>query len=200
MKNFAINDRIFVIIKHMNKTFTPFLLLLIIISIHSCEAQTVDDSDFSSKSKNTIIYFNPEIEPEVEEVRQATNDAFFISVSDYFSNISNAKMLRIQMPINFKDVNVEDIKDACKYNNAKYAVIPKVKFFKVGIGNYVLSSQVVVSMKLYNEKGIFLSENSYDTFRKKARILGSAENSVKIGTLGALKMMMKDWRKNKRSI
>ena len=184
----------------MKQTFTPFLLLFLFISLQSCQAQNASEVAFASKSKNTIIYFNPEIEPEVDEIKQTTNDAFFNAVSDYFSQINNAKMLKVQIPVNYDDVNKTDVVDACKYNDAKFAVVPKVKFFKVGFGKYIFSSQVVVSMKLYDAEGNFISENSYDTFRKKARILGSAENSIKIGTLGALKMMMKDWRKNKRSI
>ena len=182
----------------MKQTCTPFLLLFLFISLQSCQAQNTGEVDFASKSKNTIIYFNPQIEPEVEEIKHTTNDAFFNAVSDYFSNMSNAKMLKVQIPINYSDVNKTDLIDACKYNDAKFAVVPKVKFFKVGFGKYIFSSQVIVSMKLYDADGNFISENSYDTFRKKARILGSAENSIKIGTLGALKMMMKDWRKNKR--
>ena len=182
----------------MKQTFTPFLLLFLFISLQSCQAQNLGEVTPASKSKNTIIYFNPEIEPEVEEIKQTTNDAFFHAVSDYFSSMSNAKMLQVQIPVNYNDVNKTDLMDACKYNDAKFAVVPKVKFFKVGFGKYIFSSQVVVSMKLYDANGNFISENSYDTFRKKARILGSAENSIKIGTLGALKMMMKDWRKNKR--
>lgn len=182
----------------MKQTFTPFLLLFLFISLQSCQAQTVGELGFASKSKNTIVCFNLEIEPEVEEIKKATNDAFFNTVSDYFSNMSNVKMLKVQMPVNYNDVNIKDIADACKYNDAKFAVVPKVKFFKVGFGKYILSSQVIVSMKLYDADGNFISENSYDTFRKKARILGSAENSIKIGTVGALKMMIKDWRKNKR--
>lgn len=184
----------------MKQNFTPFLLLFLFISLYSCQAQNLGEIALPSKSKNTIIYFNPEIEPEVEEIKQTTNDAFFTAVSDYFSNMSNAKMLKVQIPIEYNDINKRDLIDACKYNDAKFAVVPKVKFFKVGFGKYIFSSQVVVSLKLYDAEGNFISENSYDTFRKKARILGSAENSIKIGTEGALKMMMKDWRKNKRSI
>lgn len=180
----------------MNKIFSPIFILLLCVSFHSCFAQNLEGQSYTSKTKNTIIFFNPEIEPEVEEIKQATNDAFHSSVSNHFSSI-NAKMLKMEMPIQFNTVNINDIKDACKYNNAKFAVVPKIKFFKIGLGKYVFSSQVVVSLKLYNDSGEFLGENSYDTFRKKARILGSAENSVKIGTKGAVKMMLKDWRKLK---
>ncbi|MFC6268456.1 pyruvate decarboxylase [Frigoriflavimonas asaccharolytica] len=180
----------------MNKTFSPIFLLLLFVSFHACNAQNLETQSYTSKTKNTIIFFNPEIEPAVEEIKQATNDAFFTSVSDHFGGV-NAKMLKMEMPIKFDSIDIKDIKDACKYNNAKFAVVPKIKFFKIGLGKYVFSSQVVVSMKLYNEAGEFLSENSYDTFRKKARILGSAENSVKIGTKGAVKLILKDWRKIK---
>ena len=89
------------------------------------------------------------------------------------------------------------IKEYCKNNNAQLAVVPKVKYFKVGFGKYVFSNQVIISMKLYDSMGNFLTETNYDTYKKNARILGSAENSIKIGTSGAVSKMGKNLRKSK---
>ncbi len=177
-----------------------FSFLFILVVFNSCQAQHLDQNTLPSKTKNTIVFLNPTIEPEVEEIKKTTNDAFFSSVTEYISSINNVKMLRVQMPVNYENESKADIMDACKNNDAQFAVVSKIKFFKVGFGKYILSSQVIVSMKLYDASGNFISENSYDTFRKKARILGSAENSIKIGTVGAIKMMRKDWRKNRRSL
>lgn len=62
---------------------------------------------------------------------------------------------------------------------ADLIVVPKVKYFKVGLGKYVLSNQVIVSMKAYNKMGDFVMEVAYDTYSGNGRLVGSAENSVK---------------------
>jgi hypothetical protein len=43
-------------------------------------------------------------------------------------------------------------------------------------------------MKLYNSDGELVMENSFDTYRGKGRLLGSAENSVNIGTSNVIKI------------
>ena len=86
------------------------------------------------------------------------------------------------------------MRDICRNNNADVAVIPKVKYFKVGFGKYVFSNQVIVSMKLYNANGDFVMETAYDTYKGNGRLLGSAENSVIIGTKGAIRKISKELR------
>ena len=108
-------------------------------------------------------------------------------------------MLRADSPIDFDNIDIEAIKDYCLNNNADYAIVPKVKYFKVGFGKYVFSNQVVVSMKLYDAAGNFITETSYDTYKKNMRILGNAENSVKVGTLGAMEEIIKNLKKSRRS-
>lgn len=176
------------------------LSLFFTLSLCSIFVQAQENTSVSlNKAKYTILYFNPEIEPEVEEIKGATFEAFFSAVSDYYSGLKNTKILRSQTPITYNDVNKTDVTEGCFNNNAQFAVIPKVKFFKIGFGKYILSSQVIVSMKLYDAQGNLLSDSSYDTFKKKARILGSAENSVKLGTHGALKILRKEFQKGKRN-
>jgi hypothetical protein len=46
-------------------------------------------------------------------------------------------------------------------------------------------------MKLFDKTGKLVTESSYDTYKKNMRLLGSAENSIKIGTAGALKELLK---------
>ena len=74
-----------------------------------------------------------------------------------------------------------------------------MKYFKVGLGKYVFSNQVIVSLKIFDAAGALVAETSYDTYRKGGRMLGSAENSIKAGTLGALKDINKQLRKKYRS-
>ena len=147
--------------------------------------------------KQNIIYFNPEIFPEVEEIKDPTYTAFYAAISEKNSPFRNYKVLRVDANIPYDSVDVDAIKEYCKNNNAQLAVIPKVKYFKVGFGKYVFSNQVIISMKLYDSMGNFLTETDYDTYKKNARILGSAENSIKIGTSGAVNRMGKNLRKSK---
>ena len=147
--------------------------------------------------KQNIIYFNPEIFPEVEEIKDPTYTAFYAATSEKSSPFRSYKSLRVDANIPYDFVDVNAIKEYCKNNNAQLAVVPKVKYFKVGFGKYVFSNQVIISMKLYDSMGNFLTETDYDTYKKNARILGSAENSIKIGTYGAVNRMGKNLRKSK---
>ena len=107
-------------------------------------------------------------------------------------------MLRVDSQIPFDSVDSKSIKEFCTNNNAQFAIVPKVKYFKVGFGKYIFSNQVIVSMKLYDSAGEFLTEADYDTYKKNARILGSAENSIKIGTEGAMNSITKNLEKTKK--
>lgn len=167
----------------------------------SCQTASTQGSNTGKAGKNqNIIYFNPEIFPDIEEIKESTYTAFYDAVSARETHLRNYKMLRVDSNIPFDSVDVESIKEFCTNNNAHFAVIPKVKYFKVGLGKYIFSNQVIVSMKLYDAAGNFISETDYDTFKKNARILGSAENSIKIGTEGAMNNMTKNLIKSQRGL
>ncbi|MDH6252974.1 hypothetical protein M2347_002701 [Chryseobacterium sp. H1D6B] len=155
-------------------------------------------SALSDKIKK-ILYFNPEVEPDIEEIKEPTNHAFFSAVSDHVSGYNKNKMLRTEVEVAFDSIDKATIVDYCLNNDADFAIVPKVRYFKVGIGKYVFSNQVVVSMKLFDAAGNFITESDYDTYRKNMRLLGSAENSIKIGTNGAIKAILKKLRKIKPS-
>lgn len=178
-----------------NIYFLP-LFLLTFSTLISCQtASTQMNSGSKTYKSQNIIYFNPEIFPDIEEIKESTYTAFYSAVSGKENHLRNYRMLRVDSNIPFDSVDVESVKEFCENNNANFAVIPKVKYFKVGLGKYVFSNQVIVSMKLYDSAGVFVSETDYDTFKKNARILGSAENSIKIGTEGAMKNMAKNFYK-----
>ena len=169
--------------------------LAILSSVHLVRAQ--QNSSTKTAKSQTVIYFNPTVYPNIEEIRQPTYDAFFTAVSDRVEKNRNYKMLRVESGIPYDEVDSNAVQQFCENNGADYAVVPKVKFFKVGIGQYVFSNQVVVSMKLYDATGKLVAETDYDTYKKKARMLGTAENSIKIGTEGAMKTMGVNLKKSK---
>ena len=176
---------------------TRFTVLLLLTVYCAASAQ---GSPLNKATKTyQVIYFNPEIFPDIEEIKDPTYSAFFSALSDELSNSRNNKLLRVDYSIPFDQPDAKLIAEFCVNNNAQYAVVPKVKYFKVGFGKYVLSNQVIVSMKIYDAAGDLLAQSSYDTYRKKGRLLGSAENSIKIGTNGALKSLNKILRKKFRS-
>lgn len=180
----------------MRKTLlftTVSIFLLISISVKAQKGASSED-----KIKK-VLYFNPEVEPDIDEIKEPTNHAFFSAVSDNLSGYKKNKMLRTEIQIPFDSVDAQTIADYCINNDADFAVVPKVKYFKVGIGKYVFSNQVVVSMKLFDATGNLITESDYDTYRKNMRLLGSAENSIKIGTNGAIKAILKKLRKIKPS-
>ncbi len=175
--------------------FYPAIITVFILSIASVQAQKVHTHDKIKK----ILYFNPEVEPDLEEIKEPTNHAFFSAVSDKLSSFRKNKMLRSDVHISYDSIDSKTILEYCKNNDADFVVVPKVKYFKVGLGKYVFSNQVIVSMKLFDAEGNFIASSDYDTYRKNMRLLGSAENSIKIGTNGAMKSILKELRKQKPS-
>ena len=174
-------------------SFTAFVLLT------CCHPVAAQNSVFNRDLKiQNVIYFNPEVFPDIEEIKEPTYSAFYGAVSDRISHFRNYKMLRVDTNLPFDSIDVKALKEFCNNNNAQFAVVPKVKYFKVGLGKYVFSNQVIVSLKLYDSTGNFLTETDYDTYKKNARLLGSAENSIKIGTTGAMKGLGKNLRKIKK--
>lgn len=173
-------------------TFTA-LTAILFVSISSLKAQ----KNTGDKIKK-VLYFNPEVDPDIEEIKEPTNTAFFSAVSDNLSERKN-KMLKTETQISFDSIEKQTIVDYCVNNDADFAIVPKVKYFKVGIGKYVFSNQVIVSMKLFDAEGNLLTETDYDTYKKNMRLLGSTVNSVKIGTNGAIKGILKQLRKIKPS-
>lgn len=163
----------------------------LLIGVASVKAQKNTDHKIKK-----VLYFNPEVEPDIDEIKEPTNHAFFSAVSDNVSGRKN-KMLRTETQIPFDSIDKQTIADYCINNDADFAIVPKVRYFKVGIGKYVFSNQVVVSMKLFDAAGNFITESDYDTYRKNMRLLGSAANSIKIGTNGAIKDILKKLKKLK---
>lgn len=175
--------------------FYTFVSIVFIAGISSVKAQKTHHHDKIKK----ILYFNPEVEPDLEEIKEPTNHAFFSAVSDKVSAFRKNKMLRSEVQISYDSIDSKTIVEYSKNNDADFVIVPKVKYFKVGLGKYVFSSQVVVSMKLFDAEGNFIASSDYDTYRKNMRLLGSAENSIKIGTNGAMKSIIKELRKQKPS-
>lgn len=174
----------------MRKELLFTLILIFALKTNTISAQKHHDIQ-------NILYFNPEVEPDVEEIKEPTNLAFFSAVSDHISTHKKRKMLKTEIQLSFETADPKTISDYAVNNDADFVTVSKVKYFKVGLGKYVFSNQVVVSMKLFDKSGNLITESSYDTYRKNMRMLGSAENSIKIGTAGALKTIFKNLRKLK---
>ena len=185
------NGRIFATHQLMKKIYLLPLTFVTLLLFASCTATAQNQTLSKDLKMQRILYFNPEVYPDVEEIKEPTYSAFYSAVSEKIGQYRHFKMLRVDSQLAYDEQDASVIKEFCLNNNAQFAVVPKVKYFKVGIGKYVFSNQVIVSMKLFDASGKFLAEIDYDTYKKNARILGSAENSIKIGTSGAMKNMAK---------
>ncbi|MEN2435383.1 pyruvate decarboxylase [Weeksellaceae bacterium A-14] len=186
--------------KKKNLAVVAFLVVaggIVIARAQSLSANDAVNSSIPEQKVKKVLYFNPQVYPDLDEIKEPTNTAFFSAVSDEYSSLKRSNMLRADVS-EADEISAETIREYCRNNNADFAIVPKVKYFKVGIGKYVFSNQVVVSMKLYDAKGNFLTETQYDTYKKNMRMLGSAENSVKIGTKGAIREIIKKLRKSKK--
>jgi len=144
-----------------------------------------------------IVYLNPDIYPDFSALQEPTNTAFFGAISNQLQRKRNIQVTRIDTPMDYENIDEELLADLCTNNMADIIIVPHIKYFKVGIGKYVLSNQVVVSLKSYTKKGEFISRVNYDTYAGNARLLGSAENSVKLGVEGALNKMFNALKKQK---
>lgn len=179
----------------MKKIYPLALTLLTILVLTSCQSVNAQNGDSTTLAKTpTIIYFNPTVFPDIEEIKDPTYTAFFSALAEEIDDKKKYKMLRVDTSLPFDSVDTPSLQEYCKHNNAVFAVVPHVKYFKVGIGKYVFSNQVIVSMKLYDSAGKLIAETDYDTYKRNARLLGSAENSVKVGTQGAMKLIGKNFR------
>jgi hypothetical protein len=152
------------------------------------------------KYVDRIVYFDPEVFPDYDGIKAPTNLALYAAVSDELKKYGNYKIMHINDPVKYDSINSDVIKELCINNGAEVAIVPKVKYFKVGLGKYVFSNQVIISIKLYNNDGNLVIENSYDTYKGSGRLLGSAENSVKIGTSNVIKNMISELRNKNTSI
>ncbi|UKB85221.1 pyruvate decarboxylase [Chryseobacterium sp. MEBOG06] len=175
------------------KKIISFTAVIIFLAIGFTSVKAQKNTDDKIRK---VLYFNPEVEPDIDEIKDPTNNAFFDAVSDNFSGKRN-KMLRAEVQVSYDSIDRQTIMDYCVNNDADFAIVSKVRYFKVGFGKYVFSNQVVVSMKLFDADGNFVTESDHDTYRKNMRLLGSTVNSVKMGTEGAIKGIIKKLRKLK---
>ena len=146
---------------------------LIIISCKNLGSTLVKlNHSIKLKHVDRIVYFDPEVYPNFEEIKEPTNNVIYSAVSDELKNYGNYKIMHINNAnIKYDSVDVNMIKESCLNNGAEIALVPKVKYFKVGLGKYVFSNQVIVSMKMYNNDGELVIENSYDTYKGSGRLL-----------------------------
>lgn len=182
----------------MKKLYLLGLTFTAIIILTGCHSTAAQNSVGKELKIHKVIYFNPEVYPDLEEIKEPTYSAFYGAVSNRIGHFRNYRMLRVDTQLSFDSADINVVKEFCENNNAQFAVVPKVKYFKVGIGKYVFSNQVMVSLKIYDSAGNFLTDTDYDTYKKNARLLGSAENSIKIGTTGAMKNLGKNLRQIKK--
>lgn len=149
---------------------------------------------------HNIVYFNPEIYPNLEEIKLPSYATFFDATTNQLNTYGDYRIIRVDNPLDYDSVDTASIKEYCQNNNSQIAVVPKIKYFKVGFGNLVFSNQVLVSLKLYDAEGNYIMETSYDTYKGNGRLLGATENSVKIGTEGAIKRAIKELRAQNASV
>lgn len=182
--------------KNLSLFRNSFTVILVLTGYAMFSQSTVMNRETEVYS---ILYFNPEVFPDIDEIKEPTYTAFFSALSDQLSRARANKLLRVDYNIEYENPDPKLIAEFCTNNNAHFAVLPKVKYFKVGIGKYVFSNQVIVSLKVFSSSGNLLAETSYDTYRKGGRLVGSAENSIKVGTFGALKTINKQLRKKNKT-
>lgn len=168
------------------------LIFAIVLLPKAQEGVAIPEVLVNGKKREVFLYTPLHIVPAVEEIREVTESYFFEAISDEVSRYTHWKLLRTEGIIdeNSKDIS-RQISELCMHNGANYAIIPKITFFKVGFGKYIFSSQVIVTLLVYNSDGEYCISVSYDTFKKKGRLFGSAEHSIRKGVKGAFRQLSK---------
>jgi len=59
----------------------------------------------------------------------------YAAVSDELKKYGNYKIMHINDPVKYDSINSDVIKELCINNGAEVAIVPKVKYFKVGLVN-----------------------------------------------------------------
>ena len=62
----------------------------------------------------SIIYFNPEVFPDIDEIKEPTNAAFYAAVSERVPSFKNYNVLRVDTYVPFDNVDLDVIKEYCK--------------------------------------------------------------------------------------
>ena len=87
-------------------TFTAFILLT------GCRSVSAQNSVFNRDLKiQNVIYFNPEVFPDIDEIKEPTYSAFYSAVSDRISHFRNYKMLRVDANLTFDSADVKTLKE-----------------------------------------------------------------------------------------
>ena len=115
---------------------------LIIISCKNLGSTLVKlNHSIKLKHVDRIVYFDPEVYPDFEGIKEPTHNVIYSAVSDELKNYGNYKIMHINNAnIKYDSVDVNMIKESCLNNGAEIALVPKVKYFKVGLGKYVFSN------------------------------------------------------------
>lgn len=174
---------------------TPLCILLLFLqSCTTLYASTdpVNEKHSAQKKQNyQIVYFNPQIEPNIEEIKFPTYQAFFDGMTQKTATYDNIRIMRIDDPQSYQNVDLDMVRSVCKHNQSNIAIVPKIKYFKVGLGKYVFSNQVVVTLKMYDANGNLLAESEHDTYKKNRKLLSNTENSIRMGVSGAMDGLLK---------
>ena len=103
-------------------------LLLCLLIVFSLNFQVISAQKTLDDTK--ILYFNPEVEPDVEEIKEPTNLAFFSAVSDNVSLHKRTRMLKTETQLPFETNDQQTISDYALNNDADFVTVSKVKYFK----------------------------------------------------------------------
>ncbi|QCX53846.1 pyruvate decarboxylase [Elizabethkingia sp. JS20170427COW] len=160
-------------------------------------SKTYINKDLKLGKIQRIVYLNPEIYPKFEALQEPTDMAFYSATSDRFRKMGDIQLARIDSPMEYDKIDIPTLKELCENNLGDLIVVPHVKYFKVGLGKYVFSNQVLVRLKVYNKEGKFVMETNYDTYKAGGKLKGSAENYVETGASEVFQKMFKELKKQK---
>ena len=95
----------------MKKTvFLAVVAGLILLSCRSWGSSLFNgDESIKLKKVQRIVYFNPEIFPNYEGIRDPTNKAFFNTVTNELRYYGDYKILRVDTPIIYDSVDTQSI-------------------------------------------------------------------------------------------
>jgi hypothetical protein len=183
-----------------NKIANIWVFSIIILS--SCAAfgtKTIYKSNnLNSYDFNKLGFSQPANEMTLNKIKENTSKIYQNAIENYFTN----KKIKIEKHdlTKFESINsidTEEIKKICNDNNLDGYICTQIKYKFVD--NYYMfiplgkSEDAFVEMKLYDKNGMLIINTKHNTSAGNSYMMPpKAEQTIKDGTVGALKRIMKE--------
>jgi len=202
IKNLKMNNQI--ALKRVNIKIIG--ILLITIGTVGCAAlgtKTISKSNnLNAYEINNIGYSQIANEDNLNKIRPNTSNLYQSTLEDFFTkNSIQTSKYNLSSFESFEDIDKTEIIKLCSENGLDGFICGKIKYKFVN--NYYMyiplgkSEDAYVEIQLYDKNGLSILHTKHNTSMGNSYMMPpKAEQTIRDGTLGALKQIMKELIKN----